>query len=222
MPNHINGTSVDGTKWYEGQAARFGNFQNGAGFQALCDQNNDVVSGGVLNLNATYAVEAGIRTYRFGCIVSKLLVPAPPYYLEARIQTASGISANSTYWMYQANPKSQTGTEIDNIEAISNICTHTIYWQNGVYQSTQGNCGYPPDPSQAFHIYGLWVPAGGPYQFYIDGSPYETLGNGGDSNAFNEPNNIIAHIEDNYGEPGAGASGVEKIDYIRVYCPGCN
>jgi hypothetical protein len=96
-------------------------------------------------------------------VVSKNLVPAPPYYIKARLKTATGIFANSTYWMYQ---------------------------------STQGQGGLQPDPSAAYHVYGLWVPAGGPYQFYVDGNLYMTLGDGGDPNAFNEPNNLIAHIED--------------------------
>jgi hypothetical protein len=65
-----------------------------------------------------------------------------------------------------------------------------------MYQSTQGQGGLQPDPSAAYHVYGLWVPAGGPYQFYVDGNLYMTLGDGGDPNAFNEPNNLIAHIED--------------------------
>jgi hypothetical protein len=232
VSDEFNGNSVDTTKWtFNGQDPSF-----------------LVVSGGTIK-GGVHIVNGNLVGSGF---VGNTAIPNAPSYVEVRLQTPSLTQWSYEDWFCPkpinqcigVNPgNSVQAAELDLYETLfsNQDCVHIHLWQNGSIINEGGGvpalngCFGGNMLDGNFHVLGMQLlptpPPNGTIIFTMDGS---VIVQGSPNSACFvspiscDPGNGLIFIfgmsclsGDCNTTPG-GQPIIETIDYIRVYCPGCN
>jgi len=222
LTDEFNGSSLDTSKWT-------------VGWQGSCDPNcvfpptNPVVSGG--NLQLTSITNSAANSTQPGGVYSKSTFPPAPSYWEVRVAIPPDVSYQADWMMDLVGVPH---IEIDMQETqFNNQCANLHDWTAG-YTGDLTSSGQPSISGNGchgnsnwtdgnFHTYGMHRHVSGGtvvLDFYMDGQLTTTITPSG-TNANLFATSTAAMVLQVNSKLVANRADTALVDYVRVYCPGC-